>query len=372
MCLAEALLRIPDKRHARRADPRQDQRRQLAVAPGPERRRCSSTPPPGACCSPASWWPRIAESGLSKALTRIDRQGRRAADPQGRGHGHAPDGRAVRDRRDHLRGARQRPQDTRPKASAIRTTCSAKPPRPRPTRQRYQASYEQAIHAIGKAARGRGIYEGPASRSSCPPCIRATAALAARARDRELLRPRVQALTHAGAPVRHRPEHRRGRGRPPGNLARPARSASASSPSWTAGTASASWCRRYQKRCPFVIDYADRPRAPQPAPPDGAPGQGRLLGQRDQARAGGRPGGLPGLHAQGLHRRVVHRLRARSCWPRPTRSIRSSPRTTRTRCRRSITSPATTTTPASTSSSACTAWASRCTRKWWARWPRAS
>jgi RHH-type proline utilization regulon transcriptional repressor/proline dehydrogenase/delta 1-pyrroline-5-carboxylate dehydrogenase len=27
--------------------------------------------------------------------------------------------------------------------------------------QRYYASYEQAIHAIGKAAGGRGIYEGP-------------------------------------------------------------------------------------------------------------------------------------------------------------------------------------------------------------------
>ena len=26
---------------------------------------------------------------------------------------------------------------------------------------RYYASYEQAIHAIGKAAAGRGIYEGP-------------------------------------------------------------------------------------------------------------------------------------------------------------------------------------------------------------------
>jgi RHH-type proline utilization regulon transcriptional repressor/proline dehydrogenase/delta 1-pyrroline-5-carboxylate dehydrogenase len=28
-------------------------------------------------------------------------------------------------------------------------------------RERYLASYEQAIHAIGKASHGRGIYEGP-------------------------------------------------------------------------------------------------------------------------------------------------------------------------------------------------------------------
>ena len=27
--------------------------------------------------------------------------------------------------------------------------------------KRYYASYEQAIHAIGKASAGRGIYEGP-------------------------------------------------------------------------------------------------------------------------------------------------------------------------------------------------------------------
>src|SRR3546814_2622027 len=31
--------------------------------------------------------------------------------------------------------------------------------------QRYYLSYEQAIHAIGKASQGRGIYEGPGIRS---------------------------------------------------------------------------------------------------------------------------------------------------------------------------------------------------------------
>jgi RHH-type proline utilization regulon transcriptional repressor/proline dehydrogenase/delta 1-pyrroline-5-carboxylate dehydrogenase len=46
----------------------------------------------------------------------------------------------------------------------------------------------------------------------------------------------------------------------------------------------------YQKRCPFVIDYViDLARRTQP-PPDGAPGQGRVLGQRDQARPGRWPG----------------------------------------------------------------------------------
>lgn len=42
--------------------------------------------------------------------------------------------------------------------------------------QRYLASYEQAIRAIGQASGGRGIYEGRASRSSCRRFTRATAA----------------------------------------------------------------------------------------------------------------------------------------------------------------------------------------------------
>lgn len=33
--------------------------------------------------------------------------------------------------------------------------------------QRYYESYEQAIHAIGRASKGRGIYEGPGFPSSC-------------------------------------------------------------------------------------------------------------------------------------------------------------------------------------------------------------
>ena len=50
MCLAEALLRIPDSRHPRRADPRQDRRRRLARRISATAGRCSSTPRPGA------WW----------------------------------------------------------------------------------------------------------------------------------------------------------------------------------------------------------------------------------------------------------------------------------------------------------------------------
>ena len=76
MCLAEALLRIPDAatRDALIRDKiaqRPVARRTWARAP-----RCSSTPRPGACWSPASWWPRTARRGCRR---RIGRAGRAAA-----------------------------------------------------------------------------------------------------------------------------------------------------------------------------------------------------------------------------------------------------------------------------------------------------
>lgn len=42
--------------------------------------------------------------------------------------------------------------------------------------QAYMVSYQQAIHAIGKASNGRGIYEGRAFQSNCRRCIRVIAA----------------------------------------------------------------------------------------------------------------------------------------------------------------------------------------------------
>ena len=48
MCLAEALLRIPDTDHRRQADPRQAGQGRLARASRAAARRCSSTPRPGA------------------------------------------------------------------------------------------------------------------------------------------------------------------------------------------------------------------------------------------------------------------------------------------------------------------------------------
>ncbi len=120
----------------------------------------------------------------------------------------------------------------------------------------------------------------------------------------------------------------------------------------------------YQKRCPFVVDFlVDLARRSRPSP-DGAPGQGRVLGQRDQARPGRRPRRLSGLHAQGLHRRRLPRLRAPpargagrdlSAVRDPQRAHAGGDLRARRRRLRSR--------PGSTSSSACTAWASRSTSR---------
>ncbi len=65
----------------------------------------------------------------------------------------------------------------------------------------------------------------------------------------------------------------------------------------------------YQKRAPAVIGWLAELAANDQAPADGAAGQGRLLGQRSEARAGARARYLSGLHPQGRHRRLLPRLR---------------------------------------------------------------
>ena len=59
-------------------------------------------------------------------------------------------------------------------------------------------------------------------------------------------------------------------------------------------------------------------------PPHGAPGQGRLLGHRDQARPGHGPTRLSGVHHQGRHRRQLSGLRPghHRRQPAPVRPVR--------------------------------------------------
>ena len=65
----------------------------------------------------------------------------------------------------------------------------------------------------------------------------------------------------------------------------------------------------YQKRCLPLVDWVAAPRPPHRPPDSHAAGEGRLLGHRDQARPAPGPLGLPGVHPQGRHRRLVARLR---------------------------------------------------------------
>ena len=65
------------------------------------------------------------------------------------------------------------------------------------------------------------------------------------------------------------------------------------------------------------------------APADGAAGQGRLLGHRDQARAGARPCRLSGVHPQGDDRPLLHGLRATAARGARPACFRNSPPTMR-------------------------------------------
>ena len=89
----------------------------------------------------------------------------------------------------------------------------------------------------------------------------------------------------------------------------------------------------YQKRAPAVIDWLDETARGARPPPDGAAGQGRLLGHRDQARAGARARRLSGVHPQGDDRPLLHGLRAQAARGARRGSIRNSPPTTRSRWR---------------------------------------
>ena len=99
----------------------------------------------------------------------------------------------------------------------------------------------------------------------------------------------------------------------------------------------------------------------------GAPGQGRLLGHRDQARAGARARRLSGVHPQGDDRPLLHGLRAQAAGARARvyPAIRH-PQCAHRRERRSRTPAAS----RATNSSACTAWARRSTRRCIARTAR--
>ena len=112
-----------------------------------------------------------------------------------------------------------------------------------------------------------------------------------------------------GARRRHRRDARRRRGRAPRDVAAAGRQA--------AGERRHARLRGFRPRGAglsearvFDARVARGPAARHGSPHHAAPGEGRVLGQRDQARAGARARRLSGVHAQGEHRRFVPGVRA--------------------------------------------------------------
>ena len=173
--------------------------------------------------------------------------------------------------------------------------------------ERYFVAYEAAIHAIGRAAGGRGMVAGPGISMK----LSALHPRFCRAQRERVLAELSPQARHAGATreaLRHRPRDRCGGGRPPRAFAGPPRPARRGP--GARGLGRPGLRRPVLPEARAADDRLDRrARAAASAAPDAAAGQGRVLGRGDQARAGRRSSRVPGLHAQGAHRRRLPRLR---------------------------------------------------------------
>ena len=296
----------PRSGDARRAHPRQDRHRPVARASRPQpvavrQRRDLGAASHRQAGVDAQRVEPVERAGAAR------RQGRRAADPKERRPGDAPDGRAVRHRRDDRRGARQRaaargaglPLLVRHarRGGADRRGRGALPARLRRRHRRDRPRLGRPRHPRRAGHLDQAVGAAPALQPGAD-------------------RPRRQrALSGAEgprdplAPPRHRPQHRRRGGRPARDLARPARA-----PVLRARARRLERDRLRRPGVPEALPVRDRrarrSRAPLRPSPHGPPRQGRVLGQRDQARPGRWPRRLSGLHAQGLHRRRLPGVRA--------------------------------------------------------------
>ena len=115
---------------------------------------------------------------------------------------------------------------------------------------------------------------------------------------------------------RHQPDHRRRGSRPVGAVARRVRALAAQVAQAHLAVAGLAW--RCRPTRPLALElgatWSLHWRAA-PAAPHVPPGQGRVLGRRDQAGpTGAGPAGLPGVHPQTPHRMSLPPAPAR-CWP---------------------------------------------------------
>lgn len=235
--------------------------------------------------------------------------------------------------------------------------------------QKYLASYEQAIHSIGKASNGRGIYEGPGISIKLS-ALHPRYSRAQYERVMDELYPRLLSLTllakqyDIGLNIDAEEADRL-------ELSLDLLERLCFEPQLSGWNGIGFVIQAYQKRCPYVIDYViDLARR----------SRHRLMIRLVKARTGTAKSSAPRSKAWKATRSTPARFiptcptlpaHANCCRCRKS-STRSSPRITPTPCRLSTISPVRTITPASTSSNACTAWANRSTNRSSAKWPRAS
>ncbi len=159
MCLAEALLRIPDAATPRRADPGQDRRWRLGRPSRPQPVALRERGDLG----PAGHRPARGDAQRDRPVGGAhpaDRARGRAADPQGGRPRHAADGRAIRHGRD-IAEALRNAKRMEAKGFTYSYDMLGEAALTAEDAARYLRSYEDAIRAIGEASAGRGIFLGP-------------------------------------------------------------------------------------------------------------------------------------------------------------------------------------------------------------------
>jgi RHH-type proline utilization regulon transcriptional repressor/proline dehydrogenase/delta 1-pyrroline-5-carboxylate dehydrogenase len=172
--------------------------------------------------------------------------------------------------------------------------------------QRYYRDYETAIHAIGKASNGRGVYGGPGisiklsalhPRYSRAQAGRVMGELLPLVRDLALLSKSYDIGLNIDAEEADRLE-----------LSLDLLESLALDPELADWNGLGFVVQAYGKRCPSSSTGSSIWAAGGQAD-HGASGQGRLLGRRDQARAGRRAGRFSRLYAQDPYRCRLCRLR---------------------------------------------------------------
>ncbi len=361
MCLAEALLRIPDA--ATRDALIRDK-----IAAGDWRAHLGHSPSP--FVNAATWGLLVtgrlvatsSEAGLTHALTRLIARGgepliRRGVDLAMRlmGEqfvtGQTIEEALARSRRMEAKGFSYS-YDMLGEAATTAEDAA-----------RYLADYEGAILAIGRAAGGRALHDGPGISIKLSALHPRYARAKAERVMGELL-PRVAHLCRLargcgiGLNIDAEEADRL-------ELSLDILEALSLDPDVADWDGLGFVIQAYGRRCPFVIDWLI----------DLARRSGRRLMVRlvkgaywDSEIKRAQVDGMADFPSSRARSTPTSRTSPApaSCSRRPTRCIRNSPPTTPRRSRRSPRWPGRISAPATTSSSACTAWASRSTRRWWA------